>query len=73
MRPQSEMSSLDMEVARQRAEISRLRAALRQIADIEDEEYGSDWCEIEKAREIANTALRNSVGECGRHQEEGQA
>jgi hypothetical protein len=40
-------------------EAERLRAALRQITEIEDEQYGSDWCEIEKAREIANAALSN--------------
>ena len=46
-----------MEIARQRDEIERLRAALRQIAAIENQEYGSDWEEIEMARNIANAAL----------------
>jgi hypothetical protein len=39
------------------AEHGQMKAALEAIAAIEDEEYGSDWAEIEKAREIANKAL----------------
>jgi prefoldin subunit 5 len=35
----------------------RQQAALKSITEIEDEQYGSDWCEIEKAREIASAAL----------------
>lgn len=38
-------------------EIDRLRAALEQIAAIENEEWGGDWDEIERAREMARAAL----------------
>lgn len=34
-----------------------LREALQQIADIQNEMYGGDWDEIEKARHIARAAL----------------
>ena len=33
------------------------RKALEQISAIKNEEYGGDWDEIERAREIANAAL----------------
>ena len=47
-------------------EIERLRAALEGIAAIEDEYYGDDWDEINKAREIASAALniQQSTGKC---------
>jgi hypothetical protein len=38
-------------------EIKHLRSALKEISDIEDEMYGPDWEEIQKARNIATAAL----------------
>jgi hypothetical protein len=43
------------------AEIARLKAALRKIAAIENEQFGHDWEEIDKARDIANAALANTA------------
>jgi hypothetical protein len=40
-------------------EVGRLRKALEEIAAIPDEFYSGEWDEIEKARKIAKTALRN--------------
>jgi hypothetical protein len=37
--------------------IQELETALRQITEIEDSYRGSDWQEIDEAREIANAAL----------------
>ena len=48
------------ELDRRAKEIERLRAALKEIVEIEDEQYGTDWCEIEKARDIANAALSHT-------------
>lgn len=39
-------------------EIERLKQALQEIADIQDQPYGGDWEEIEHARNIANAALK---------------
>lgn len=44
-------------IAEKDAEIGRLRAALLDIAAIENEQYGPDWEEIDRARGIANAAL----------------
>ena len=37
--------------------IEQLEAALREIAAIEDQSWGEDWCEINEARGIARKAL----------------
>lgn len=42
---------------------SVLLAALQKIAAIENREFGSDWEEIEEARQIANDAIRLVTGE----------
>ena len=44
-------------IASAHAEIERLRAALKNIAAIEDQMEGPDWEEIEQARQIAAEAL----------------
>lgn len=49
--------TLEREKVDARAEVERLRAALEQIAAIENKDYGIDWDEIEEAREIAKAAL----------------
>lgn len=41
-------------------ENQRLRQALKQIIEIEFEQYGGDWDEIEQAQEIAKSALEYS-------------
>lgn len=46
-------------------EIKRLRTALREIADIPNYLTGSDWDEIEEAREIASAALSTPLGTPG--------
>lgn len=38
-------------------ETARLRAALKKILDIDNQESGGDWDEIEQAREVAHEAL----------------
>jgi hypothetical protein len=45
------------EVCRLRAENERLRSALEKIKTISNEEWGSDWQEIDLAREIAKQAI----------------
>jgi hypothetical protein len=47
--------------AAQSSRIARLEEALRQIVAIEDEMYGGDWDEIEKARSIARAALKGEA------------
>jgi hypothetical protein len=44
--------------ARDAAEVQRLREALTKIAAIEDKMFGSDWEEIEEARQIARAAIK---------------
>lgn len=39
-------------------EIERLRDALTRISEIENQEFGPDWEEIDAAREIALDALK---------------
>ena len=38
-------------------DIEKLRDALKKITEIENQDYGADWEEIEYAREIAQAAL----------------
>ena len=45
------------DLAEKDAEIDRLRTALQRIAAIEDQYQGSDWQEINEARDIAERAL----------------
>jgi len=45
------------ENAELRSEVMRLQSALANIAAIEWEEWGEDWCEIREAQAIANRAL----------------
>lgn len=40
-----------------RSEVMRLQIALANIAAIELEMWGDDWCEIREAQAIANKAL----------------
>jgi hypothetical protein len=49
------------EIDRLTRQLAEAQAALKSITEIEDEQYGSDWCEIEKAREIAAAALSQSA------------
>lgn len=44
-------------LAAQAAEIERMREALSRITAIENEDFGGDWDEINRAREIARQAL----------------
>lgn len=59
----AQMSDLDRlhskenEIARLMTENIRFRTALQRIAEIKNEDFGSDWQEIEAARKIANCAL----------------
>lgn len=39
-------------------EIDLLRHALTRIAEIENQEFGSDWEEIDMARDVARKALK---------------
>lgn len=52
----------------ERAELKRdadiYRAALEQIVEIEMQEIGGDWDEIEEAQEIAQAALDQAMQEC---------
>ena len=48
-------------------EASILRSALEKIAAIQNEAFGPDWKEIEKARVIANEALGRKLNEAGTH------
>lgn len=45
--------------------VRAMQEALRKIAAIENKEYGSDWEEIDEARDIANEALRRAEGNAG--------
>jgi hypothetical protein len=45
------------EMAEKAAEIDRLREALKKIVAIKNDLFGSDWAEIEEARNIASEAL----------------
>jgi hypothetical protein len=40
-----------------RSEVMRLQMALANIAAIELDQWGEDWCEIREAQAIANRAL----------------
>ncbi len=51
---EADLSDLEHELE---GRIAKLEKALRDIAAIENEMIGGDWEEIEKARQIANTAL----------------
>lgn len=42
--------------------VKELKAAMKQISEIEDQMYGDDWEEIEEAREIADAALAKCEG-----------
>jgi hypothetical protein len=51
---------------RMRQDRDALAKALRDIAAIENQEFGPDWEEIERARKIANDALTAAgVGQTG--------
>ena len=45
------------------AERDALLEALQKIAAIENKEWGTDWEEIDEARDIARTAITKSTGE----------
>jgi hypothetical protein len=45
------------EIARKLNGFDEMLAALQSIAAIQDESYGSDWQEIQEARDIANNAI----------------
>ena len=45
------------------AALPDLYAALEKIAAIENQEWGSDWAEIDEARQIARAALAKAKGE----------
>lgn len=51
------MTTMEQHIQKIYKENERFRAALEQIAAIEDKMYGPDWEEIEQARDIANKAL----------------
>jgi hypothetical protein len=53
----SQVVNKDDMIRLQRDLIVRLREALEKIVAIEDDLYGSDWQEIEEARNIAADAL----------------
>lgn len=53
----AERDALQLRLNAVEEENDRLRSALKEITEIEDELYGDDWEEIEKAREIAKSAL----------------
>lgn len=54
---QCELGGLLSANAELRADVARLRSALKEIAEIPNELYSGDWEEIDKAREISNAAL----------------
>lgn len=53
----AERNALQLRLNAVEDENDRLRSVLKEITEIEDELYGDDWEEIEKAREIAKSAL----------------
>lgn len=53
----AERDALQLRLNAVEEENDRLMSALKQITEIEDELYGEDWEEIEKARGIATLAL----------------
>jgi len=50
------------EIERLRGQVEKLTAALKQISQIQNKEFGPDWEEIEEARAIALSAIPSTNG-----------